>query len=211
MHGYVKQAVAYGYNHVKGLNALVATISTEHCAPVIAGAQLRRGNVKSGEHAAWHATRALTLAKKVRPGVQIMGRADSAFCTCTFVHAFQDAGCWFSVTIPQWKNVTRAISGITEDAWVGIHYPDAIFEEDTGEWISDAEVAEVPFTAFTSHPKKDQVTCRLIVRRVKRLNTKAHTGQGELFDTYRYHPSLTNSTLAMLEADERHRGHAIIE
>lgn len=211
VHGYAKQAVAYGYNHVKGLNALVATISTEHSAPVIAGAQLRRGNVKSGDHAAWHATRALTLAKKVRPAAQIMGRADSAFCTCTFVHAFQDAGCWFSVTVPQWSSVIRAITMIEEDAWVGIHYPDAIFEEDTGEWISDAEVAEVPFTAFTSHPKKDQVTCRLIVRRVKRLNTKAHTGQGELFDTYRYHPFITNSTLAMLEADERHRGHAIIE
>ena len=73
-----------------------------------------------------------------------MGRADSAFCTCTFVHAFQDAGCWFSVTVPQWSSVIRAITMIEEDAWVGIHYPDAIFEEDTGEWISDAEVAEVP-------------------------------------------------------------------
>ena len=68
----------------------------------------------------WDAPRALTLAKKVRPATQIMGRADSAFCTCDFVHAFQDAGCWFSVTIPQWQTVTRAISGITEDAWVGI-------------------------------------------------------------------------------------------
>ena len=57
----------------------------------------------------------------------------------------------------------------------------------------------------------EQVTCRLVVRRVKRLNPKASPGQGELFDTYRYHPSLTNSTLAMLEADEHHRGHAIIE
>ncbi len=211
VHGSSKQAVAYGYNHVKGLNALVATISTEHSAPVIAGAQLRRGNVKSGDHAAWHATRALTLAKKVRPTAQIMGRADSAFCTCTFVHAFQDAGCWFSVTVPQWQTVTRAICGITEDAWVGIHYPDAIFEEDTGEWISDAEVAEVPFTAFTSHKVSEQVTCRLVVRRVKRLNPKAHAGQGELFDTYRYHPFITNSDLSMLQADERHRGHALIE
>ena len=211
VHGYAKQSVAYGYNHVKGLNALVATISTDHSAPVIAGAQLRRGNVKSGDHAAWHATRALTLAKKVRPGVQIMGRADSAFCTCTFVHAFTDADCWFSITVPQWQTVTRAITMIGEDAWVGIHYPDAIFEEDTGEWISDAEVAEVPFTAFTSHPKEDQVTCRLVVRRVKRLNPKAHAGQGELFETYRYHPFITNSTLTMVEADERHRGHALIE
>ena len=62
-----------------------------------------------------------------------------------------------------------------------------------------------PFAAFTSHKVSEQVTCRPVVRRVKRLNPKASPGQGELFDTYRYHPSLTNSTLAMLEADERHR------
>ena len=55
------------------------------------------------------------------------------------------------------------------------------------------------------------MTCRLIVRRVKRLNPKAHAGQGELFDTYRYHPFITNSDLSMLQADERHRGHALIE
>jgi len=125
VHGYAKQAVAYGYNHVKGLNALVATISTEHSAPVIAGAQLRRGNVKSGDHAAWHARRAVKVARMARPKAQVMGRADSAFCTCDFIHALQDADCWFSVTIPQWKTVTRAISGIKEEQWVGIHYTDA--------------------------------------------------------------------------------------
>ena len=211
VHGYSKQAVAYGYNHVKGLNALVATISTEHTPPVIAGAQLRRGNIRSGGHAAWHAKRALTVLRRVRPDARVMGRADSAFCTCDFVHAFLDAGCWFSVTVPQWKTVTRAISAIREEEWVGIHYPNAVFEEDTGEWISDAEVAEVPFTAFTSHTVSEHVTCRLVVRRVKRLNPKASLGQGELFDTYRYHPFITNSTLPMVQADERHRGHAIIE
>jgi len=36
---------------------------------------------------------------------------------------------------------------------------------DTGAWISDAEVAEIPYTAFAS--TKDRVTARLIVRRVK--------------------------------------------
>lgn len=211
VHGYSKQAVAYGYSGVKGLNALVATISSDHHPPVIAGAQLRRGNVKSGDHASWHATRAVKVARMARPDAQVMGRADSAFCTRDFVHAFHGADCWFSVTIPQWKTVTRAISEIKDEQWVGIHYPNAVFEEDTGEWISDAEVAEVPFTAFTSHPKKDQVTCRLIVRRIKRLNPTVSASQGELFETYRYHPFITNSTLPMVQADQRHRGHAIIE
>lgn len=41
-HGYAKQGVGYGYNHVKGLNALIATISTPIAAPVIVGTRLRR-------------------------------------------------------------------------------------------------------------------------------------------------------------------------
>lgn len=32
-----------------------------------------------------------------------------------------------------------------------------------------------------------------------------------MFDTYRYHAFITNSTLGTVEADKTHRGHAIIE
>lgn len=56
-------------------------------------------------------------------------------------------------------------------------------DADIGELISDAEVAEIPFTAFTSHRKDEQVTCRLVVRRVKRLNAKRKAGQDTLFET----------------------------
>ena len=35
--------------------------------------------------------------------------------------------------------------------------------------------------------------------------------QGELFATYRHQAFITNSTLATIAADERHRDHAIIE
>ncbi len=208
LHGYRKQGVAYGYNKVKGLNAILAAVSSDSCAPVIAGAGLRRGNVKSGDHAAWHATRAITLARAVRPGARIMGRADSAFCTCETIHAFADHGCWFSVTIPAWPTVAAAISGIDEQAWTPIAYPHALWEEEAGQWISDAEVAETPFTAFVSHPKDEQVDCRLVVRRVKRLNP---AGQDPLVDTWRYHAFITNSDLDTAEADRRHRDHAIVE
>ena len=67
----------------------------------------------------------------------------------------------------------------------------------------------MPFTAFTSHPKADHVTARLIVRRVKRLNPTAT--QAELLPGYRYHPLFTNTTLAMVDAEAAHRDHAIIE
>src|SRR6185503_8047666 len=42
---------------------------------------------------------------------------------------------------------------------------DRAADPDTGEWISDAEVAEIPYTAFASTP--DAITARLVVRRVK--------------------------------------------
>jgi hypothetical protein len=51
------------------------------------------------------------------------------------------------------------------------------------------------------------------VRRVKRHQQLASdgTGQGELLATHRRHAFIANSTLSMIEADERHRDHAIIE
>ena len=39
--------------------------------------------------------------------------------------------------------------------------------------MSDAEVAEIGFTAFTSRAQAEHISARLIVRRVKRLNPKA--------------------------------------
>jgi hypothetical protein len=41
-HGYAKQGVGYGYSGVKGLNALIATVSTPTAAPVIAATRLRK-------------------------------------------------------------------------------------------------------------------------------------------------------------------------
>ena len=70
--------------------------------------------------------------------------------------------------------------------------------------ISDAEVAEVAFTAFAS--TKTPVTARLIVRRVR---DRARTD--ELFPVWRHHPFFTNSTETTAQADITHRGHAIIE
>ena len=96
-------------------------------------------------------------------------------------------------------------------------YPNAFVDEDTGERVSDAEVAEVPrFTAFTSRRKSEQVTARLIVRRVRRLNPdtatgKVPAGQEELFTTWRYHAVFTDSPEAMLDAEATHRQHAVVE
>lgn len=49
------------------------------------------------------------------------------------------------------------------------------------------------------------------MRRVKRLNENNKTGQDTLFDTWRYHAFITNSTLNTTDADIEHRQHAIVE
>ena len=109
--------------------------------------------------------------------------------------------------------VKTTISNIDPGAWTPIKYPNAVYDEAEGRWISDAEVAEVPFTAFTSRRRHQHVDCRLIVRRVKRLQPLASDGteQGELFATYRHHAFITNSTLGLVEADQAHRDHALVE
>src|SRR5450759_1240897 len=102
---------------------------------------------------------------------------------------------------------------------LAIHYPNAVWDEAEQRLISDAEIAEVPFTAFTSRRTADHISGRLIVRRVKRLNPTAKTAtsvagddrQGELFALYRYHAVFTDSPLTLVQAEKTHRAHAIIE
>lgn len=119
------------------------------------------------------------------------------------------AGVRFSITTKQTRPVRAAIETIEASAWVPIAYPHAIYDEATRQWISDAEIAETTYTAYPSRRKSDQITVRLIVRRVKDKNIVA--GQGELFTAWRYHAFITDSTLQLTEAEKQHRGHATIE
>ena len=128
------------------------------------------------------------------------------------IAAARRGGARFSITVRMNRTVVKAISGIKESAWTPIHYPNAIWDEDEQRLVSDAEVAEVPFTAFTSRRQSDHISARLIVRRVRRLNTKSvPDGQGELFPDYRHHAVFTDSPLTMLQAEKSHRAHAIVE
>ena len=53
------------------------------------------------------------------------------------------------------STIKRAIASIDDDesAWTPIEYTDAVYDEGADTWISRAEVAEIPFTAFTSQRK----------------------------------------------------------
>jgi hypothetical protein len=210
-HGYAKQGVGYGYNKVKGLNALLGIVSAGS-APIIVGHRLRLGTVSSARGAGKFLSDAIAVARRVGAGRVIRCRLDSAFYNHSVIWAIRKAKAQFSITARMDKAVQKAVAGIDEDAWVSIKYPKAIYDEEEKRWISDAQVAETSYTAFTSKARIHRVTARLIVRRVKRLNPKtAPQGQDELFSVYRYHAVFTDSTEPMLIAEAHHRDHAIVE
>jgi hypothetical protein len=109
--------------------------------------------------------------------------------------------------------VRRAIASISEDAWTTICYPRAVWDERLEQWVSDAQIAEIEFTAFASRGKRQAGTARLIVRRVRDANPDhlVANAQGELFPAWRHHAVFTDSPLVMLQAEADHRRHAIIE
>ena len=79
-------------------------------------------------------------------------------------------------------------------------------------WAPDAQTAEVPSTAFTSAKKGQALTtARLIVRRVRDQNKQAAAGQDELFPAWRYHAVFSDSPVELVQAEEQHRDHAIVE
>lgn len=212
VYGRTKQGAEHG--RLKGqrtLHPIVAALSTPVARPVIGAVRLRRGKAADVRGAKSFVAQALATAKETGgTGIRLM-RADSKFYTADVAAACRTAGANFSLTTGMNPSIAAAIGRIDEAAWVPIRYPDAFVDPDTGEMVSDAEVAETDYTAFTGRKKSEQVTARLIVRRVRRLNPHAVSGQGELFDSWRYHPVFTDSPFGMLEAELHHRQHAIIE
>jgi hypothetical protein len=217
VYGHAKQGAKFGHTKiqgksllVRGLNALAAVISTPIAAPVIAATRLRGGNAGSARGAASLVTQAIGTARDCGCTGLIIVRMDSAYYNAAVIGSIRSHGARFSVTVPMNSSVRAAIAAIGEDAWTAIRYPQAIWDDQLGCWISDAEVAETQYTAFTS--KKGQaVTARLIVRRVRDQNSKAAHGMEELFPVWRHHAVFTDSPFETVQAEGQHRGHAVVE
>jgi hypothetical protein len=215
--GHKKQGARFGHTKiqgksllVRGLNALAAVVSTPLSAPVIAATRLRSGNAASARGAASLAVRAIGTARACGCTGTVIVRMDPAFYSAAVTGAIRRAGARFSVTVPMNASIRAAIAAIGDGAWTPIRYPRAIWDDQLDAWISDAEVAEVPYTAFASK-KAQAITARLIVRRVRDLSKQAAAGQGELFPAWRYHAVFTDSPFELVQAEGQHRDHAIVE
>jgi hypothetical protein len=214
VYGHAKQGASYGHTKIagkqvlrKGLSPLATTISTQRCAPVIAGMRLRAGRTGSGKGAGRMVAQAIATARAAGATGKILVRGDSAYGSRAVARACVRGKAEFSLVMTKNPAITRAIASIPDTAWTPVRYPGAVQDPDTGAWISDAEVAEVTYTAFAA--TTDRITARLVVRRVK--DARYSDGSGALFPVWRYHPFFTNSTLPTVEADIVHRRHAIIE
>jgi hypothetical protein len=218
VYGYQKEGAAFGHAKVqgkslllKGLNPLISIISTPLAAPVLGPVRLRGGNAGSARGAASLAAEAIGTARDAGCTATIIARFDSAYYNAAVISAVRRAEAHFSVTVPMNSSIRAAIASVPEDAWTAIEYPQALWDDQLGCWISDAEVAETRYTAFTSKKKSEQVTARLIVRRVRAKNEKAAEGMDELFPVWRHHAVFTDSPFELIQAEGQHRDHAIVE
>jgi hypothetical protein len=225
VHGHAKQGAGFGYSGVRGLNALLATVTVAGQAPVIAAQRLRKGSTSSPRGAARLVADTLANVARLRtasyarnPGGARAGRvvlrADSAFYASAVVGTAEAAGAQVSITVRMDKRVKAAIAAIGADAWSAIKYTNAVWDEQARVWISVAEVAETDYVAFASKKKSEQIAGRLVVRRIPDLDPKAAPGQASLFQAWRFHAFFTTTTAETADtvvADKTHRHHAIIE
>ncbi len=211
VYGHAKQAPPTGTprspvnrSSVRGCRRWVPRSALRDSAPVIAGLRLRAGKTGSAKGAGRMVAQAIGTARTARTAGQILVRGDSAFGSRKVVRACVRHGAQFSLGMTRNSAIDKAIAAIPADAWTPVRYPGAVRDPDTGAWISDAEVAEIAYTAFGS--SSDRITARLVVRRVKDARYP-----DALFPVWRYHPFFTNTDLPIDQADITHRQHAIIE
>jgi hypothetical protein len=212
VYGRAKHGASFGHTKIagktvlrRGLSPLAVTICTRTAAPVVAGVRLRAGRAGSGKGAASMVTEALgTAVAAGADPAKILVRGDSAYCSGKVVTAVVKAGAQFSFAITRNPAVDAAIAAIGDEQYTPVRYPGAVIDPDTGTLISDAQVAEVPFTAFAG--TRHEITGWLVVRRVLDANT-----QDPLFPVWRHHPFFTNTTEPVTDADLTHRQHAICE
>jgi hypothetical protein len=226
VYGHAKEGASFGHTKIsgkavlrKGLSPLATTIGTGVGPPVLAGIRLRGGRAGSAKKAASKVREALRLAVElgaVRD--RILLRADSAYGSAAVANAARAEGARFSLGLIRNPRVDAAIAAIPDSNWMPVDYPGAVSDPDTGELISDAQVAETSYTLRTrkrstkENAKEEQITARLVVRRVRdraRVGVDALTG--ELFPVWRHHPFFTDSDADTATADIAHRQHAVIE
>lgn len=182
-YGYAKQGASFGYTKRRGYHPLLATRAD---TGEVLHIRFRTGSANTGRGAERFVREVIGRVRRAGATGALFLRADSGFWSKKVIKACRDHGVGYSITVRQVSPVKAAIAGIDDAAWQPIDYTIG----------GDAEVAECPYG--DRH--------RLVVRRTRIIGAQA-----ELFDNWRHHAFITDSTTSAVEADTDHRAHAVIE
>ena len=187
--GKTKAGASYGYTGQLGYHPLLAVRSDTgeivHC-------RLRSGSSQKGNtHFVTEAVNRLRRAGATGP---VTVRADAGFWSYRLIDNLDRLGVEWSITIPQYSQVRKAIANIAENEWESIDYP-------------ESGMAQVAETTIRSSSRGDHRRMRIVVRRT-RLSDPA---QQQLWPDWRYHAFATSTELSPVEADAHHRAHARAE
>ena len=173
---------------------------------MIAAQRLRKGSCGSPRGAARLAADALAAAPQPAGRAGTLVRADSAFYSHAPRRRAQGRRRVSRSPCGWTRRSKRAIATIDEDAWTTIKYTDAIYDETTGSWISKAEVAEIPFTAFVS-TEEGRAGPRPADRppHPRPQPRRQATARTTLFDTWRFHAFFTTTDPASWTRSPRTR------
>jgi hypothetical protein len=130
VYGHKKEGARFGHTKiqgksvlVRGLNALIAAVSTPLSAPVTAATRLRRGNAPAARGAGSLAAQAVRTARACGATVTIVVRADSAYYAAAVIAAVRRNGAWFSVTAPVTAAVRTVIAAVPPGRAAGHRVP----------------------------------------------------------------------------------------
>ena len=216
VHGHAKQGSGYGYSGVRGLNALITTVTTgRRCTgDRWAAAAQRRVRVRArscpdgGRH---RGRRAHDCGRTESAGLVLL-RGDSAFYGHLTVSAALRGGAQVSITVRLDPKVNAAIAAIGERCLDAHRIHRRGLRRDHRH--DGSPVPRSP-RSRSPHSAPRRPTSRFGAgwwcAASPTSTTAAMTGQATLFDTWRFHAFFTTTDLDTVTADKTHRGHAIIE
>ncbi len=179
-----KAGASYGYTNVLGYHPLVATRAE---TGEVVGARLRGGASQRGM--VHFAREVIGRVRRAGARGRVTIRADSGFWSYEMFDTLNRAGVGWSITIPQYSNVRKAIAAIDEDAWTPINYPHN----------GIAQVTETVVWATHRTRRTERMKLRLVVRRTRLIGPQA-----QLWPDWRYHTFVTNLDQPVVEADQHH-------
>jgi hypothetical protein len=187
-----KQGAGYGYTRKLGYHPILATRAD---TGEVLHARMRKGSANTQRGARRFIDELVARVRRAGATGALTIRFDSGFWSGDTITALNRLDVRYTMAVRcSSKGVNDAIAAIPDDAWIAIEYTDD----------GEAKVAECKYTTGAGNKA---VTRRLVVRRT-RLTDKH---QLKLWPDWRHFGFLTDLTTDVVEVDNFHRQHAVVE